>query len=1194
MSAMDKMIPVGFGLLVRKLGMMATAVAAAAGAFAGHPSDDWLSVSGRKDVDFAVGESVAAKAEAEGQFFEVDSGSKATASVSGLPSGVKFDAKAWTFTGAPAKAGLYYVTMSAKNANGYKFSETVRWNVGGATSGDYDDTQLDIPEEFIMDGLKTGEPFSFAWEEGAVKSVSGLPDGLSFDSKTGVLCGIPAKPGRYAVTITDGLKRKAVYTTIVRDGGPAYLDVMAEDGYDDDEVVGGSVTGGGVYSAGQKVTLKAAPAKGYAFERWDGLPDWSCIGLPAYDARAQSLSITMPSCGNVAPVTARFVHAAEDQLDLDVGDCSMDVGEYVEMEVGVDSRSQAMVSVSGLPPGVRFDAKALKIAGAPSKAGVYYVTCSAKNANGYSRSRTVRWYAGVEGEGDFDDIGLSDAGPLDCMETGVPFEWAADGVASVSGLPPGLAFDSRAGVVSGTPSKPGKFTIMLGDSARRTARKTVIVGDSGSACIRLETGDCQQGRGTISGGGVYCYGSQVKLSAKPAKGHVFAGWYCDADMCCEADLGPAVDYRAATAVFTLEDCSPLQLYAWFVPTREDWLSLPFENGETWCLNTRDGDEWSFSVDSASLPAVTAKGLPKGVELKCEKDVFRLVVTDATKLAPGVKEVAIAAKNASGITDTRILRIAVPNITSEHLPDLDPDVNAYHVTAGISGCGICSWAEDGWTVTSISGLPKGMHSLDGLPSPLISFGGVATAPGAYTVTIEAKKKNGSEKTVATITLNVDAMPEWSYGDFTGLVSAQDEDGNEIHGYATMSVTSLGKISGKVASVAGDSWTFSSSQFDSFDGSCASATVTAKCGKKSHYFDLRITPAAAPDGLCNAIAEATAWSFGCVADGASARLLRTMWKDKAAASTAREIMSWYSGMYTASIQDDTGDESGFGYMSMSVGVDGTAKVAGKMPDGTAFSTSTPVVYEDGYKIVVHSAPKAYKGGELLAVLGINRQGDVWCESGSWTSFDPAATGDYGAGFSRDLDVSGAYYNPAMSIGVSCCGISKYMFQPEIYSPMLDCQVKFSWKDEASGRKSTETYWKVVAPAEVQIPSTYLDGKGRLPVVKATKPVQDKETKAWRYEGANDGALTLSFTPATGIFKGTYTFWYDYESAYDATTGKSTLAHTSRKVSFEGVMVQGEDVMRGFYLWDATGAYEDEKTGKEKTYKYKESHPVSLTAP
>ena len=34
-----------------------------------------------------------------------------------------------------------------------------------------------------------------------------------------------------------------------------------------------------------------------------------------------------------------------------------------------------------------------------------------------------------------------------------------------------------------------------------------------------------------------------------------------------------------------------------------------------------------------------------------------------------------------------------------------------------------------------------------------------------------------------------------------------------------------------------------------------------------------------------------------------------------------------------------------------------------------------------------------------------------------------------------------------------------------------------------------------------------------------------------------------------------------------------------------------LRGFYLWDASSSYDDPKSGKEKTYKYKESYGVSL---
>lgn len=66
-----------------------------------------------------------------------------------------------------------------------------------------------------------------------------------------------------------------------------------------------------------------------------------------------------------------------------------------------------------------------------------------------------------------------------------------------------------------------------------------------------------------------------------------------------------------------------------------------------------------------------------------------------------------------------------------------------------------------------------------------------------------------------------------------------------------------------------------------------------------------------------------------------------------------------------------------------------------------------------------------------------------------------------------------------------------------------------------------------------------KGAFVVQKATKPVQDKVTKAWSYAGPNDGATTLSFA-------------------------------------------------------QATGSYEDPKTGKTKTYTYRESRFALLFKP
>lgn len=75
-------------------------------------------------------------------------------------------------------------------------------------------------------------------------------------------------------------------------------------------------------------------------------------------------------------------------------------------------------------------------------------------------------------------------------------------------------------------------------------------------------------------------------------------------------------------------------------------------------------------------------------------------------------------------------------------------------------------------------------------------------------------------------------------------------------------------------------------------------------------------------------------------------------------------------------------------------------------------------------------------------------------------------------------------------------------------------------------------------------------------------------------------ILFAAATGVFKGGYTFIFGEK--------------TKKKVSFEGILVQGADTLRGFYLWDASASYADPKTGKTKMYRYKVSHVVALSAP
>ena len=684
------------------------------------------------------------------------------------------------------------------------------------------------------------------------------------------------------------------------------------------------------------------------------------------------------------------------------------------------------------------------------------------------------------------------------------------------------------------------------------------------------------------------YGSAVTAPIVERQGFGFLGWFT------EATGGELVD---DSTIVTGEAI----YYAHWLPAN----TIAIETDDVYETEP-DGKFMLNLYDlaiAASEPKLAVKGLPSGLKFDSKTGV---ISGKATK--PGVYKVTVSATNATVKKPvTAEFEIVVPNLASEKLPGLEQDKDAY----GVVMCGValpmdlvdCT-PEDGWTV-KVAGLPAGLkYTAKPVTSkvgtgntavivtnvPANTIYGVPTKAGTFTVTFTATKK-GEANQVATITLNVEALPDWAQGTFTGYVVGDDWS----RGFATMTVAANGKVSGKIA-LEGTNWTFKAESFSRVehvervgggDETRFIVEAEAKAGKVERPIELVV---AACDGgfietaLPNAVAEGT---FG----DCEMKMWRGMWKDKATAAEAKAAIEKFMGVYTVSVAD--GADYGSGYLSLTVGKDGNVKATGKLADGTSVSATSPLMYDEdaGWFTMLYAAPSAYKGGAFAAAVSFEEQLTPVLFAPQWSSCNVQATGEYGEGFEREVDMVGAYYNKLDTL-------RKYY---ESLRLGLDGapELGFTFKETAFNEQGKKTTTSSAAAASA-VDTLGQDGltaavneKGAIVVAKATKPVQDRETKEWSYAGTNDGALTLSFAQATGIFKGSYTFWYDYESAKDYTTGKSTMAHASKKVSFEGILVQGEDPkMDGFYLWDAASEYEDEKTGKAKAYKYKQSFPVILT--
>ena len=555
------------------------------------------------------------------------------------------------------------------------------------------------------------------------------------------------------------------------------------------------------------------------------------------------------------------------------------------------------------------------------------------------------------------------------------------------------------------------------------------------------------------------------------------------------------------------------------------------------INTEDRYETepdgSFPLPLAgkilSLPGlkVTVKGLPAGLKYDAGTMTFP---GKATK--PGKYTVTLSATNATvKKPSVKTFELVVPNLKSEVLLYLDPEADAY----GTVMCGValpidlvnCK-PKNGWTV-KVSGLPAGLK----FTAKDIMKKGSKTEVEIPANTIYGVPTKAGTFTV-TFTATKKGVKDKEVATITlatealplwatGTFTGYASDGDD-YGSATMTVAANGKVSGKVA-LCGTNWTFSAASYATVE--CPPSDVAAA----NFVVDAEAKAGKTTRKLRLAVsAESAPQSLvNGIASGdfgnGQIGLWRNIWKDKATATAAKAEIARWEGVYTLSFDDG-------GYLSFSVGKNGDIKAGGKLSDGTSVSATVPLMYHvrKDFFTSFCTSPSAYKGGFVWLPVGFGMERGALNDLGYsliWSSRNPQATGEYGKGFRRWNSFAGAYYDKTKKLNDYCKALRFSAEQPTLNGV------------EPNGGD------------EIEIA---IDASG--------KPVIDKTS-----------GLTLSFAQATGIFKGGYTFVFG--------------AKTKKKVSFEGVMVQGTESLRGFYLWDATGEYVDK--GKPKTYKYKESYQV-----